>query len=495
MKPREDRVAGEIIPAGRLARSMAQAPNRFDASPSPLRRVKHRGGSVRSRASESTGGGTRRGRSIAMARLGGEIDARDDPSFAVGSPFGTRPAAAGGHPDGGRPNSEGIIITTTTATTGARNRTNARSRTGSRGRSRSCVGPAGSTRRWPSLSAAAWSWSVGTGEAMGGQVAEAMARLAELRRLRGDYAARAVRRRKKKPWPSAWAWMGRTTGGRPTPGWPWRSPRRWPAWGRRIGTRLGGALRREQEAARLEEQDKCGEAERVASEALETYRAVVGPESAEVARAWHRIGRCRWARHDVGGAKEANERALTIRRKVLPGTHPDLGRSLNNLGLAESRLGNKRRAREFLEEAVRIWRSSLESSSPLTAGGSPTWETCSTRCGIMRRPSSAIRRRWRSAASPCQRTTPISPAACTTWGWCSTRCGSMQQPCRAIGQALAIRRKSLPPGHPDIARSLISLGNVQYELREYAAAKQSYEQAWPSAASPCLRTTRISPKV
>ena len=92
--------------------------------------------------------------------------------------------------------------------------------------------------------------------------------------------------------------------------------------------KVGGALRREQEAARLEEQGKCAEAERVALEALETYRAVVGPESAEVARAWHRIGRCRLARHDAGGAKEANERALTIRRKVLPGTHPDLGRSL-----------------------------------------------------------------------------------------------------------------------------------------------------------------------
>ena len=44
-------------------------------------------------------------------------------------------------------------------------------------------------------------------------------------------------------------------------------------------------------------------------------------------------------------------------------------------------------------------------------------------------------------------------------------------------QALAICRKSLPPDHPDIATSLNNLGNVQYELREYAAAKQSHEQA------------------
>ena len=38
-------------------------------------------------------------------------------------------------------------------------------------------------------------------------------------------------------------------------------------------------------------------------------------------------------------------------------------------------------------------------------------------------------------------------------------------------QALAIRRKALPPDHPDIASSLNNLGVVQVELREYAAAE------------------------
>ena len=62
-------------------------------------------------------------------------------------------------------------------------------------------------------------------------------------------------------------------------------------------------------------------------------------------------------------------------------------------------------------------------------------------------------------------------------------------------QALAIFRKALPQDHPVIATSLNNLGNVQHELREYAAAKQSHEEAWRSAASPCLRTTPISPSV
>ena len=44
-------------------------------------------------------------------------------------------------------------------------------------------------------------------------------------------------------------------------------------------------------------------------------------------------------------------------------------------------------------------------------------------------------------------------------------------------QALAIFRKSLLPNHPDVAYSLNNLGLVQYILLEDAAAKQSHEQA------------------
>ena len=159
-----------------------------------------------------------------------------------------------------------------------------------------------------------------TGEAMGGQVAEALARLAELHELRGDWV-QAVGRRKealairmgvdgKEHWRTADARLAlafaETVAGL----------------GLADRAKVGGALRREQEAARLEEQGKFAEAERVALEALETYRALIGPESAEVARAWHRIGRCRLARNDARGAREANERALTIRRKSLPPEPP-----------------------------------------------------------------------------------------------------------------------------------------------------------------------------
>ncbi len=305
--------------------------------------------------------------------------------------------------------------------------------------------------------------------------AEALARLGELHELRGDWV-QAVGRRKealairvgvdgKEHWRTADARLAlafaETVAGL----------------GPADRAKVGGALRREQEAARLDEQGKFAEAERVVLEALETYRALVGPELAEVARAWHRIGRCRLARNDAGGAREANERALTIRRKVLPGNHPDLGRSLNNLGLAESRLGNKGRAREFLEEAVRLWRASLGSSSPLTAMGLTNLGKVQYE---LREYAAAKQSHEQALAIRRKSLPPDHPDIATSLG----NLGNVQRELRehaaakqSYEQALAIFRKALPPDHPDIATSLNNLGLVQFELREYAAAKQSHEQA------------------
>ena len=62
-------------------------------------------------------------------------------------------------------------------------------------------------------------------------------------------------------------------------------------------------------------------------------------------------------------------------------------------------------------------------------------------------------------------------------------------------EALAIRRNSLPPDHPDIATSLNNLGLVQNDLRDYAGAKQRHEEALAIRRNPCLRTTPTSPPV
>jgi len=156
----------------------------------------------------------------------------------------------------------------------------------------------------------------GTGEAMGGQVAEALARLAELHELRGDWVEAVGRRKEalairmqvdgKEHWRTADARLALAFAEKVA------------GLGQADRAKIDGALRKEQVAARLDEQRKYAEAEQAAFGALEIYRAVLGPEIVELGRVWHLVGRTRLGRDDAEGAKEANEQALAIRRKLLP---------------------------------------------------------------------------------------------------------------------------------------------------------------------------------
>ncbi len=268
---------------------------------------------------------------------------------------------------------------------------------------------------------------------MNARVAEALTRLAELHELQGDWG-RAVERRK-----DALAVRERVDG---KDHWRTVDARLALAFAAKVAglgqadrAKLTGALRKEQEAAQLDTAGKFAESERVALEVLATYRALVGTETAEVARVWHKIGRARLGSNDARGGKEATEQALAIRRKVLPGGHPDLGRSLNNLGNAERSLGNNPRAREMIGEAVRILRATLGSGDSLTA------------------------------------------TVLNNLGNAQTELREYAAARKSHEEALAIRRKARPADHPDIADSLNNLGVVQWELREYAGARKSHEEA------------------
>ena len=268
---------------------------------------------------------------------------------------------------------------------------------------------------------------------MNARVADALTRLAELHELRGDWTAALARR-----W-GALVVRERVDG---RDHWRTADARLAVAFTEKVGglgpadrAKVQGALRREQEALRSFEQGKYAEAERITLELLETLRSVVGPETVEVARAWHLAGRTHLRRNDARGAKEPNAQALLIRRKVLPAGHPDIAWSLNSLGVEQQLLGDFAAARKSLEEALAIRRKSLPPDHPDIVYSL-------NNLGVVQ---SALRE---YAAAK-----------------------------QSHEQALAIFRKSLPQDHPDIATSLNNLGLVQYELREYAAAKQSHEQA------------------
>jgi tetratricopeptide (TPR) repeat protein len=152
------------------------------------------------------------------------------------------------------------------------------------------------------------------------RVAEALARLAELQELRGDWDQAKVRLREvlvireQVDGQSHW----RTDDARQTLAFATQAA----SLGAVDRAKVKGALLKEQEAARLEAKGEYSEAEHVGLEALETYRAAIGTEIAAVARMWHFIGRVRLERKDTRGAGEATRRAWRAAARFYTRTTP-----------------------------------------------------------------------------------------------------------------------------------------------------------------------------
>jgi CHAT domain-containing protein/Tfp pilus assembly protein PilF len=313
------------------------------------------------------------------------------------------------------------------------------------------------------------------GGEMSAGVADALSRLAELHELAGAWG-RAVQRRKE-----ALTVRERADG---KDHWRTADARQAVTFAQKVAglgaleqAKVQAALGKEEAAARLEARGMFAESERAGLEALEIYQAVVGPQSTEVARMWHRIGRARLGHSDATGAKLANERAVLLRRTLLPGNHPDLGRSLYNLGMAEGILGENRHAREAMGEAVRVWRFSLGSDDPLTAMGLTSLGIVQ---GQLREFAMAKQSHKEALAIRRKALPPYLPDIADSLSYLGNvqyNLGEFAAAKRSHEEALAIRRKALPAGHPNIAKSLNNLGLVQQELREFAAAKLSYEEA------------------
>jgi CHAT domain-containing protein len=306
-------------------------------------------------------------------------------------------------------------------------------------------------------------------------VADALSRLAELAELRGDWSGATARRKEalavrervdgKEHWRTFDARLALTFAEKIAG---LAEPER---------TKITATLRKEQEAGRLSAQGKYAEAERMALEVLETYRARLGAEGPEVARVWHVIGRDNLARKQWREAKEASERALAIWRKALPRDHPDLARSLNNLGAAENFLGNHRRALELLSEAVQIKRKSLGPGDIQTA-------MSLANLGLLQfamREYAAAKASHEEVLAIFRKALPKNHIYIAD---CLNNLGNVQSAlqnyaaAKAIHEeALAIGRNGLPQDVLCIARCLNDLGNVQIALHDYAAAKVSHEEA------------------
>jgi CHAT domain-containing protein/tetratricopeptide (TPR) repeat protein len=347
--------------------------------------------------------------------------------------------------------------------------------------------------------------------------AEALSRLAELHELRGEWD-RALGRRRE-----ALAVRERVNG---AAHWQTASAKQSLSFTEKVAglgapeqSKVQAALLAEEQDDRLDSDGNFAESERLLMEALENYRSVLGPESLEVARVWLRIGVSRATRSDLIKAREAIDRALTIRRKVLPLDHPDIAQSLDHLGAVQTDLREFAAAKTSHEEALAIRRKTLRAGHPDIARslfglgnvqyGLGTFAAAKTSheeaLAIRRRALraghldiarslfglgdvqsglgdfAAAKRSYEEALAIFRQVMlaghPVIAISLNNLGAAQSQLREFAAAKRSYEEALAIRRQALPAGHPDIASTLNNLGNVQSSLLDFAAAKRSHEEA------------------
>ena len=154
---------------------------------------------------------------------------------------------------------------------------------------------------------------------------------------------------------------------------------------------------------------------------------------------------------EYAAARKSHEEALAIRRRALPKDHPDIARSLNNLGIVQDLPAGIRggegepRGGAGHPPQGPAPGPSRHRREPERLGLRPA-----RHAGLRGGKGRATRRRWPSAEGHCPRTTPTSPKPEQPGdGAVSLREYAAAK--KSYEEALAIRRRALPKDHPDIA--------------------------------------------
>ena len=152
------------------------------------------------------------------------------------------------------------------------------------------------------------------------------------------------------------------------------------------------------------------------------------------ARLQHVFGLIHKTRGQYGPAREALEEALEQRRRLVGPDAPETLESLQALGEVCHEAGDAERSRALLQESLERHRRVYGDRDPRTAR-------------------------------------VLQALGAVTAGQDLERAGEM------FRQALAIRRATLPPHHPDLAQSLSSLAGYHRGRREYTRARDLYLEA------------------
>ncbi|MGL4465668.1 MAG: tetratricopeptide repeat protein [Planctomycetia bacterium] len=195
------------------------------------------------------------------------------------------------------------------------------------------------------------------------------------------------------------------------------------------------ASRQSNDAVRLHNEGKYGEAREAAESATKTQSRILGEDHPDFAKSLGDVARALDAQREIAAAETHYKRALAIREKALGPDHPDVALALNNLAELYREQRNYAAAEPLHKRALEIHEKTVGPDHPLTA-------TSLNNLGLF-----YYKQMKFAEAEPL------------------------------IKQALAIHEKTLGPDHPSTAQSLTNLGSLCFDKEDYAAAEPLFQRA------------------
>jgi len=176
-------------------------------------------------------------------------------------------------------------------------------------------------------------------------------------------------------------------------------------------------------------------------------------------------------------SKEYFEKALDIRRNVLPDNHPDIADSLKNLCVSYSNLGDHQKAIEYAEEASEINRNVLPVNHPKIADSLNSLGVSYCNLGDHQKAIENFEKALVIYRNALPDNHPDNAHSLQNLGVSYCNLGDHQKAIEYFEKALVISRNALPDNHPDIAASLNNLGVSYGKLADHQKAIEYFEKA------------------
>ena len=221
---------------------------------------------------------------------------------------------------------------------------------------------------------------------------------------------------------------------------------------------------------------RYSEAQSIARDALDIARRSLGAEHPKVATLENNLGLMLMSR---GAEKEAEplfRSAVRIRRVALGEKHPDLAQALGNLGLLLQQRGQLEEAEKLHREALEIRRSAFGARHVAIVQSLGSLGQLKQSQRQFSEAEKLLRESFTMAA---QTAGPAHPLTANTQQNLAQLLAETNHPDAESNfrQALEIRRKALPPGHPHLAYTLGGLGALLVSRNRGAEAEPLLREA------------------